>query len=63
MIYYLLKNIKIITISKTWVLINAFIFLLTFSVFKTLLNLFFKKPASFRIKKLFHEIYHVWKIK
>lgn len=63
MIYYLLKNIKLITISKTWILINAFLLLLVISIFKSLINLIFKKPANLKIKKLSSDIYNVWKIK
>jgi hypothetical protein len=63
MIYYLLKNIKLITISKTWILINAFLFLACIAIVKGCFNLLFKRPFNAGIKKIATSVLHVWKIK
>ena len=63
MIYYFLKNIKYITVSKTWILINAFLMLVIVAVVKGCFNLLFKRPFNSGIKSLANSIYKVWKIK
>lgn len=63
MIHYLLKNIKIISISKTWILINAFLLLIIVSFIKSCFNLFLKKPFNFGLRKIAKSFYSVWKIK
>ena len=63
MIYYLIRNIKFITVSKTWILINAFLLLAIVAIVKGCFNLLFKKPFDSGVKKLAKSVYTVWKVK